>query len=1144
MFRSARITVLILTGGNIHEFQNNSKQPGTFSLLHPLRLCIFVAPYPLTNPKDSTMFRPFAVAVIASLLSAIGWSNALTSRNDSTLTATRDSSNQKEEWDVAAHHGPSQDIEFDTDEGTWISVDVSPDGKTLVFDLLGDIYTMPLKGGNAVLLSGGTPYETQPRFSPDGRKISFTSDRGGCDNVWVMDADGNNRHAVTNEKDRQTNNAVWTPDGRYLIARKHYRNTRSLGAGEMWMYHISGGNGLELTKRRNWEQNASDPAISPDGRYLYYDEDVSSGGGYEYNRDPYGVIYVIHRVDLETGKSIRFVTGAGGSVRPQPSPDGKLLAFVRRVRLKSVLYLRNIETGEEWPIYDGLSKDAQETWAIFGVYPGFSWTPDSKNIVISGKGKIWKITIASKAVEQIPFSAHVKQTITDAVRFPQQVAPEQFDVKMVRWVTVSPDGKSVVYQALGHLYIKSLPNGMPKRMTEDGHFELYPSFSPDGQWVVYTTWTDPEKGAVYKIRVSGGKSIKLSEVKGTYTEPSFSRDGKRIVFVKNSGDLLRGQTFGGNPGIYWIPSDGGHATFVTEEGSAPCFNIKGDRIYLFSNEGDKVALVSVNMLGGDRRVHITSDNAQQIVPSPDERWVAFTERYNSYIATLPHTGQAVPIGPSMSDFPVKRISRDAGTYLNWSPDSKTVYWSLGPQLFSRKLTDTFKFVDGAADSVQDKPDTSGVNISFKARTDKPTGRIALVGATVITMKGNEVLSNATILIEENRINAIGPANTVAIPSGTKTVDVAGKFIMPGIVDVHAHGPAGSIGIQPEQNWAFYASLAFGVTTEHDPSNDTEEVFASSELLKAGMIVGPRLYSTGTILYGAEGSYKAIINNLDDAKSHLRRLKAVGAFSVKSYNQPRRDQRQEIIEAARELGIMVVPEGGSTFFWNMSMILDGHTGIEHSLPVSPVYKDVINLFSRSHSGYTPTLIVGYGGLFGENYWYMHSKVWEDKRLLTYVPRSIIDARSRRRMMVEDDDWNHIENAKAAKVLMDAGTKVQLGAHGQLQGLGAHWELWMLAQGGMSSLEAIRCATLYGAQYIGLDGDLGSLEPGKLADLIVMERNPLEDIHNSRTIVFVMKNGRLYDAETMNEVGNHSTKREGFYWEDGRDPGANSFDMNLD
>ncbi len=1049
-----------------------------------------------------------------------------------------------DKWDVAAKHGPSTDIEFKTNEGTWISLDASPDGKKIVFDLLGDIYIMSIEGGEATLLSGGTPYEVLPRFSHDGKQISFTSDREGCDNIWVMNVDGTNRHSITKEKDRQTNGAVWTPDGQYLIARKHYRNTRSLGAGEMWMYHISGGDGVQLTKRRNWQQNASDPAISPDGRYVYFDEDVSPGNQFDYNRDPYGVIYVINRLDRETGKLQRYIGGNGGSVRPQPSPDGKYIAFVRRVRLNSVLYLHNIETGEEWPLWDALSRDAQEAWAIFGAYPNFSWTPDNKFIVISAKGKIWKVNVAAKTATQIPFSVNVKQTITEALRFKQQVAPDKFDVKMLRWVQTAPNGKSVIYQALGHLYLKDLPNGTPRRLTSNEHFEFYPSWSADGKWIVYTTWTDSEKGAVYKVKSSGGSGMKVSSVRGTYTEPSFSRDGKRIVFVKNGGDRLRGQTYTNEPGVYWIPSDGGTATFITEEGSAPIFNKKGDRVFLTSNEGEKTALISMNLTGGDRRVHLTSDNAQQIVPSPDEQWVAFTERYNSYISPLPLTGQAVQIGPSTSDFPIKRITRDAGMYLHWSPDGKTVYWSLGPELFSRTLANSFKFVEGAPDSIPEKPDTTGIEIGFKSAFDKPDGSIALTGATVITMKGDEVISNATILIEQNRIKSIGTSNSVAIPSGTKTIDVAGKYIIPGIVDVHAHGPAGSVGITPQQNWAFYASAAFGVTTEHDPSNDTEEVFASSELVKAGEVVGPRMYSTGTILYGAEGSFKAVINSLDDAKSHLRRLKAVGAFSVKSYNQPRREQRQQIIEAGRELEMMVVPEGGSTFFWNMSMILDGHTGIEHSLPVSPLYKDVVTLFSKSHTQYTPTLIVTYGGIMGENYWYSNTNVWENQRLLTYTPRAIIDARSRRRMKVEEDDWGHIENAKAAKMLSDAGTKVNLGAHGQLQGLGPHWELWMLAQGGMTPMEAIRCATINGAHYLGLDDDIGSLEVGKLADLVVMDKNPLENIRNSESVHYVMLNGRLYDATTMDEIGTRQKKREPFYWEGGMDPGAETIEMDLD
>ncbi|MBS4028212.1 MAG: PD40 domain-containing protein, partial [Ignavibacteriales bacterium] len=940
-----------------------------------------------------------------------------TTKQDS--SATKDTTKKVDEkWDVTKKHGPTSDIEFVTDEGTWISCDVSPDGKWIVFDVLGDIYSMPISGGNATLVSGGNAYETQPRFSPDGKKISFTSDRDGVENIWLMDNDGKNPRQITHEKERQVNNAVWTPDGMNIVAKKHYRNTRSLGAGEIWMYHIGGGDGLQITNRRDWQHDAGEPNISPDGRYLYYSEDITGGSQFEYNKDPNGTIYVIHRVDLQTGKKEQFINGQGGSVRPQVSPDGKTIAFVKRVRLKTVLYLFDIESGKETPLYDNLDRDAQETWAMFGVHPGFSWTPDGKFIVISAKGHLWKIpvrlgeNVATKEAAQIPFNVHVKQTVADAVRFPQEVSPEMFEVKSLRFVTVSPDQKNVIYTALGKLYIKELPNGKPKRITnDDSRFEIHPSFSSDGKWITYATWNDDEMGAIYKVQTNGKSQTKLTTMKGHFAEPKFSSDGKKIVFRKISGDDLRGNLFTRDLGIYWMNSDGGKATLITEEGANPMFNKDGDRIFLLSNEGEKTALISIGLNGEKRRVHFTSDNAETILTSPDEKWVALVERYNAYIATFPQTGKAINISPNTSEYPMKKITRDAGTYLNWSFDSKKLYWSLGAELFSRDLTNTFKFVDGAKDSVQEKPDTVGTYISFSAPTDVPNGSIALTNATIISMKGDEVISNGTILIEKNRIKAIG--TNVSIPKDAKVIDAKGKFIMPGMIDVHAHIGTGENNITPQNHWQYDVNLAFGVTTAHDPSSNTETVFANSEMIKAGMLTAPRLYSTGTILYGAEASVKAIVNNFDDAMSHLRRMKANGAFSVKSYNQPRRDQRQQIIEAARNLQMMVVPEGGSTFFWNMSMILDGHTGIEHSIPVSPLYKDAITLLAKSKTGHTPTLIVSYGGLFGENFWYKNTKVWEDERLLAFTPREIIDARSRRRIMAEDDDFNHIENAKAVK-----------------------------------------------------------------------------------------------------------------------------------
>ena len=306
--------------------------------------------------------------------------------------------------------------------------------------------------------------------------------------------------------------------------------------------------------------------------------------------------------------------------------------------------------------------------------------------------------------------------------------------------------------------------------------------------------------------------------------------------------------------------------------------------------------------------------------------------------------------------------------------------------------------------------------------------------------------------------------------------------------------------------------------------------------RSGAMIGPRIYSTGTVLYGAEGDYKAVINNLDDALSNLRRLKDIGAFSVKSYNQPRRDQRQQIIEAARQLQMEVMPESGSTFFTDMNLIVDGHTGIEHNIPVAPVYKDVRSLWNASRTGYTPTLIVAYGGQFGENYWFDRTEVWKDQRLLNFTPRGIIDAQSRRRSTSEYGDYNHIDVSKAAKAIADGGTRVNLGSHGEVQGLGAHWELWMLAQGGMTPLQAIRCATINGANYLGMDKEIGSLEVGKSAHILLLNENPLNNIRNSDKIKYVMQNGRLYDAESMNEIGNHEKPRLRFWWQLNRSDAA--------
>jgi len=1053
-------------------------------------------------------------------------------------------------WDVSNPElGETSSLSFTTDEGTWMNLDVSPDGRHIVFDLLGDIFIIPVDGGKATPLRTGHAYEVQPRFSPNGTKILFTSDAGGGDNIWVMDVDGENATQLTKENFRLLNNAIWMPDGEYFIAKKHFSSSRSLGAGEIWMYHKSGGAGIQLVEKKNNQQDIGEPSVSPDGRYVYFSEDNYPGGFFQYNKDPNSQIYVIRRYDRETGEIETVTGGNGGAARPQISPDGKHLAFIRRVRTNTVLYVRELNTGLERPVFKNLSKDQQEAWAIFGVYTGFNWTPDGSEIIVWANGKINKIDVESGTSEVIPFEVESSHEIVKAARFKQEVAPDSFRARAIRTAITSPDGGSLVFNAAGYLWMKELPSGTPTRLTSGTDFEFDPSFSANGRYLAYVGWSDVNMGAIYVQDMQPGRRgrmnapVKITSEKGIYREPSFSPDGKTIVFRKESGNGQQGFAFTVEPGIYTIPTAGGEAEKIINGGSFPIFNTAGDRIF-YQGGGYVFGAIeksfnSVDLNGEDQKTHFTSSYAHKFVPSPDNKWIAFSNLYKVYIAPLTMAGKEISLSPSTESIPVKLVASEGGYHMHWSADSKTLRWTLGDEYFKTELNNVFSFVEGAPDSLPEPP-KSGIEIGLDLQTYVPDGVVAFSNARIITMNGDEVIENGTIVVEGNKITAIGA--DVVIPSGAEIIDASGKTIMPGIIDVHAHLGNFRLGVSPQQQWEYTANLAYGVTTAHDPSSNTEMVFSHSEAIKAGNMVGPRVYSTGIILYGADGDFKAVINSYEDAYFALKRTKAFGAFSVKSYNQPRREQRQQVIKAAKELEMLVVPEGGSFFFHNMSMILDGHTGIEHNVPVVPLYKDVRELWGASESGYTPTHLVNYGSMSGEYYFYQKYNVWEDEKLLTFTPRSIIDGRARHRTMIPDEEYEngHILTAQSGKLLTDAGVKVNLGAHGQLQGLGAHWELWSLSQGGMTNMEALRAATLNGAHYLGLDDDIGSLEVGKLADLIVLDKNPLDDITNTNSVKFTMVNGRLFDSSTMNEIGNNPQDRFPFWWE--RDGFGDQFDWH--
>lgn len=1098
--------------------------------------------------------------LLASLLLLPVVSSSLVAADEEATEAESD------QWDVESAPGPSRKQTIDCDTGTWMNLDVSPDGRFIVFDLLGDIYEMPIDGADGSRATGGkfpknltksVAWEMQPRYSPDGKRIAFASDRVGeqgkaGDNLWVFNRDGSDPVQVTQESYRLICHPVWHPDGQYLVGRKHFTSRRSLGAGEMWMFHVdavkSGATaGIQLTKRPTDQKDVNEPVFSPDGRYLYYSEDVSSGDSFEYDKDSHQGIYAIKRLDLKERRTDTLIRGAGGACRPIASPDGKSLAFVRRVGVKTGLHLYDLQSGAVTLLHDDLERDMQEAWAIHGVYTAFDFTPDGESIVFWARGKIHRLDIQTKEVTEIPFRIRDQRKVQPAVRFPIAVGQDSFPVKMLRGVRVSPGGDQVAFNALGYIYVRELPDGKPRRLTtQTDHFEFNPSFSSDGKYVVYSTWDDQKLGTI-RVASTGQDSQEswvVSHRPGHYITPVFSPDGTKVVYQRVGGGHLRSPLWSGDTGIYWVPvrpagDQSPEPKLIRRSGASPQFGSGSDRVFLTrrspEKESDNTTLFSVKLDGSDSQDHFISTWATDYAVSPDGNSIALIERFNVYLAPLLRTPEPIRIGPATKGLPVARVSQHAGDFIHFSHAGQQLNWSLGPKLYQCDVAGAMQQLMGGEKEAAERPVTETA-IGFDHPHAKPETTVALIGGKIVTMDKQGVIENGTVLIEGNRIVAVGKKGAVSLPDDAMKIDLEGAVVLPGFVDTHAHGGQATSGITPQQNWVDLARLAFGVTTIHDPSNDTHSIFAASEMTKAGVITAPRTFSTGKILYGATGASHVEVNSLEDARFHLRRMKAVGAFTVKSYNQPRRDQRQQVLAAARELEMMVVPEGGSTFQHNMSMIVDGHTGIEHTLPVQVAYQDVMDLWKDTGVGYTPTLNVAYGGLSGEQYWYQIDDLWLHPRLQSFIPPQVLNPRSRRRQKSPLEDFNHIKVAGIAKQVVDQGGLVQAGGHGQLAGLCTHWEMWSFVQGGMTPEQALRCGTLLGAKYLGLDEDLGSVRQGKLADLVIIQKgaDPMKDIRDSEKIQFVVANGNVYEANRMNRLGSGQPRPQ-FYWQS---PGGNA------
>jgi len=944
-------------------------------------------------------------------------------------------------------------------EGTNLAVAVSPRDGAIVFDLQGQLFSMPRSGGAAKPIGEDFLDPFWPSFSPDGSRIALQSFVDGMFHIRTVGADGRDARALTRGEHDDLYPA-WSPDGKRIAF-----SSERQGTEDIWTVDVASGALERITTAGTRE---SQPTWAPDGRSIAYVQGSA-----------------VESVDLETRAVRTVVPAAPGLVSaPSWSPDGRRLAFVR--------------AGQ-----GGRTLAVAEAGAVRQVGPHddvFPFPPrwrSADEVVYGANGRVAVTDTATGTTAAVPFTAtfqlrrdrYERKEYDFDSRRPQRV-------RGIVGPALSPDGRSVVFKALNDLWLMPV-GGKPRRLTEDGFYETDAAWSRDGKRIAYASDKAGTED-LYVRDVASGSEQRVTSLPGAEVAPTWSPDGRALAFQ----DHLH-QTF-------TLDLASGAATRVIGPLNAPgrpSWSPDGRTLALAANVDERNQILLADLASGATRAvepapfgSVSTRGEDGPVWSPDGRLLAFS--MDSTIHVLPVDASGAPTGPA------RQVTREASDAPSWG-DAKTLLYLNNGRL---RLT------------TADGGEPRDVPVDLTYTRDRPDTRMVIHAGRLWDGRHAEPRTDVDIVVVGNRIRSIEPHRADRPRAGWRFVDASKLTVTPGLVDVHVHQEIRSRFVGDRQGRLL---LSYGITTTRSTGDPAYRALEDRESLDAGARTGPRFFMTGEMLEGSRVGWEFArpVRSERQLDLELSRARALGYDLVKTYDRFPFDWQARVADRAHRLGVPTTSHylyPGIAHGVDMKEHLSGPTkwGFTFARDSSwgGVYEDVIQLAGRGGMPFSSTLFSS-GSLLADD-----PGIVDDPRVRTlFTPQEwqalhakLLCAQGRGPCGFLDGTAEQARREVGViSRLLAAGGTVLAGTDAPLDTMAVSLHLNLRAMGkyGLTPFQALQSATLLPARQLGVADDLGSVEEGKLADLVLTEGDPSRDLSALANVRSVVKNGRLSTVDEL-------------------------------